>query len=49
MKVGVAVFSLANAEEACDWSGKGEEELRVAGTERVSEERERRMKADVTI
>jgi hypothetical protein len=48
----VAGFSLSNyirAEEARDWTGKREVELRVAGTERVSEERERRMEADMLV
>ena len=47
----VAGFSLYNfhnyisAEEACDWTGKREVELRVAETESIPEKRERKMAA----
>jgi hypothetical protein len=46
----VAGFSLPNyfsAEEVCDWTGKKEEELKVAGTESLSGER--RMEVDAMI
>jgi hypothetical protein len=48
--VSVPEFSLSNyisAEEACDWTGKGKAELRVAETENISGERGRKMAADL--
>jgi hypothetical protein len=48
----VTGFSLSNhtkilgQEEACDWTGKREAELRVAETERVSGREETKMEAN---
>jgi hypothetical protein len=37
---GFSLFNSISVEEACDWTGKRDEELRVAETESISGERE---------